>query len=226
MNRLERTSIDAALHLLDRQVIAADQKLLCNVDDLEITDQGDGRLAVTGILVGGAALFPRLSNRLGGWLATTWHRLGAEQAHRNTPLYLPLGLITELGSAVTLRVQGDGLLDRQPPPAAGATHRRLSQLLGMPVVSEDGTDLGRVLDVRLTPEGEDYAVRQLVVGRGRPGSLLGYDRGEVHGPYLLAWVVRRLHRHTGEVPMTRVSSVDWREERVRVRGALDTLSRS
>jgi sporulation protein YlmC with PRC-barrel domain len=226
MNRLDRDSIDAALHLLDRQVVDADGLMVCNVDDLELTDSGGGRLAVTGLLAGGAALFPRLSQTLGSWLATTWHRLGAEHAHRNTPKRIALGLVAELGSAITLRVAREGLLDRQPDPAGGSTHRRLSELLGMSVHSASGEDLGNVLDVRLAPYGEEYQVHQLVVGRGRPGSLLGYDRGEVEGPWLLAWAVRKLHRHTGEVPYDRVGSIDWRDGRVTVDGGLDPLTRS
>jgi len=225
MDRLGRDSIDAALHLLDRQVVDVDGLLICNVDDLELTEDGNG-LAVTGILTGGAALFPRLSNHLGSWLATTWNRLGAEEAHRDTPKRIALGLIAGLGAAVTLRVSGDGLLDRQPPPAAGTTHRRLSHLLGMPVRTRTGESLGKVLDVRVVPEGESYRVHQLVVGRGRPGSLLGYDRGEVTGPRWLAWLVRRLHRHTGEVGFDRIVTIDWRGPRVTLDGGLDGLSRS
>lgn len=226
MNRLEHDSLDAALHLLDRQVIDADGMLVCKVDDLEITESGEGTLAVTGLLTGGAALFPRLSRHLGSWLATTWHRLGAEHAYRNTPKRIPLGLIAELGSGVTLRVQGEGLLDRQPPPPAGSTHRRLTHLLGLAVVAADGTPLGHVLDVRLEPDGESYRVHQLVVGRGRPGSLLGYDRGDVEGPRLVAVVVRRLHRDSGEVPLDRVRTIGWRDGRVTVEGGLDPLTKS
>lgn len=98
MNHLERSSIDAALHLLDRQVVDRGGLMVCKVDDLEVSGPGDGTLAITGILTGGAALFPRLSHHLGGWLAT-WHRLGEQKAHRNTPDLLPLGLVTQLGSA-------------------------------------------------------------------------------------------------------------------------------
>ena len=226
MNKLERDTIDAALHLLDRQVIDADGRMVCNVDDLEVTDDGTGSLAVTGLLTGGAALFPRFSGLAGAWLTRTWHRLGYEYAGRDVPRWLPLGLVSGLGSAIELRVGGEGLLDRQPPPAPGNVSRRISHLLGMTVRSRDGVELGRVLDVRLAPLAESYPVRQLVVGRGRPGSLLGYDRGTVSGPWMLDRLVSWLHRHTGELPWERVARVDWSSGEVQVDGGLDPLTGS
>jgi len=226
MNHLERSSIDAALHLLDRQVVDRDGLMVCKVDDLEVSDPGDGSLAVTGILTGGAALFPRLSHHLGGWLATTWHRLGQQKGHRDTPDHLPLGLVTELGSGVRIRVSSEGLLDRQPSAGEGTVHRRVTELLGMSVRGPGGARLGNVLDLRLEPGGESWRIHEVVVGRGRPGSLLGYDRGEVHGPALLAWAVRRLHRHTGQLPWSAVSWIDWRDGTLTVDRELDELEGS
>jgi hypothetical protein len=66
--------------------------------------------------------------------------------------------------------------------------------------------------------------RSLVVGRGRPGSFLGYERGGVMGPALVRTVVRRLHRHTGELAMDLVEEIDWESSRVAARGPLAALS--
>ena len=215
LNRLESRWLDAALHLLDRQVVDSEGKLVCNVDDLEITDGGGRELAVSGLLVGPAALVPRFSGRMGGWLREMWVALGVQYAGRELPLRLGLDLVEHVGSDVRLRVPRDGLLDRQPPAAPNVVLRRMDDLLGMDVVL-DGQVLGHVLDVRLEPHRREsrLTVRSLVVGRGRPGSLLGYDRGDFNGPWLVAAAVQQLHRHTGLLELGHVQTIDWERNRV------------
>jgi hypothetical protein len=224
LNRLGAPWLDAALHLLDRQVVDVEGRMVCNVDDLEVTDAGDGQLSVTGLLVGPAALVPRLSGRLGGWLRRMWVLLGIQYAARDVPLHLGLDLVASIGSGVRLRVRRDGLLDRQPPAAPGTRHRRMGDLLGLDVVL-DGTPGGAVLDARLVPRHDagQLAVTELIVGRGRPGSLLGYDRGDFNGPWLVSTIVRMLHRHTGRLPLDAVDDVDWEAGVVRARGPLRPL---
>jgi hypothetical protein len=214
-NRLERPWLDAALHLQDRQVIDSDRMMVCNVDDLEITDGGGRELAVTGLLAGPAALVPRLSGRVGGWLREMWIRLGVQYAGRELPMRIGLDLVDHVGSDVRVRVRREGLLDRQPPAAPGVTLRRMDDLLGMSVVV-GGRNVGHVLDVRLEPRPQEsrLVLHSLIVGRGRPGSLLGYDRGDFNGPWLVARTVEWLHRHTGELAMEAVTSIDWEHDRV------------
>jgi sporulation protein YlmC with PRC-barrel domain len=209
-NRLDADWLDGALHLLDRQVLDSNGMNICNVDDLEIADGGPRGLAVTGLLVGPAALVPRFSGRLGGWLQEVWIRLGEQYADRERPLRIGLDQVVHVGSDVRLRVPRTGLLDRQPPAAADIELRRLDDLLGMKV-NLRGSPVGRVLDVRLTPRREQsrLELHSLIVGRGRPGSLLGYDRGDFNGPRLVSAAVRWLHRHTGEVLMDAVTGIDW-----------------
>ena len=209
-NRLEHAWLDAALHLLDRQVVDSEGMMVCNVDDLEVTDRGSRELSVTGLLVGPAALVPRLSGRLGGWLGRMWLALGVQYAGRELPLRLGLDVVEHVGSDVRLRVPRDGLLDQQSPAAPGVVLRRMDDLLGMDVVL-DGKVLGHVLDVRLEPRRREsrMVVRSLIVGRGRPGSLLGYDRGDVNGPWMVAAAVKQLHRHTGELGIDDVRTIDW-----------------
>lgn len=66
--------------------------------------------------------------------------------------------------------------------------------------------LGRVIDVRVR---ESRRVDGLVVGRGGPGSLLGYDRRRDQGPWLVGAVVRWRHRHTGYVGRGDILGIDW-----------------
>lgn len=225
-NRLQAPWLDAALHLMDRQVVDSDGRMVCNVDDLELTETQQGDLSITGLLVGPAALVPRLSGHLGTWLREMWVALGRQYADRDVPLYLGLDLVESIGSDVRLRVRRDGLLDRQPPAAPGVRHRRLDDLLGMKV-QLDGRAAGEVLDVRVEPrhvEGR-CPVKSLVVGRGRPGSLLGYDRGDVNGPWLVNALVRALHRHTGELVIEAVDRIDWDTSTVTAHGTLRRVGR-
>jgi sporulation protein YlmC with PRC-barrel domain len=226
-NRLEDPWLDAALNLLDRQVLDSEGQMVCNVDDLELTEDADGRLAVTGILVGPAALWPRLSGVLGNWFRETWIRFGEQYAHRDLPAYLPLDVVDLVDSAVHLKTVREGVLDRQPYAPEDEERHRLAELLGMRVRTVEGDDLGQVIDVRLEPRAmvrdPRLVVSHLVVGHGRPGSMLGYDRGDFRGPWLVRQVVIRLHRHTGMVPIAAVDRIDWEDSHLTVRGGLEPL---
>jgi sporulation protein YlmC with PRC-barrel domain len=226
-NRLEGPWLDAALHLLDRQVLDSNGEMVCNVDDLEVSEDADGTLAVTGILVGPAALWPRLSGVLGDWLRRMWLNLGVQYADRDVPMYLPLDVVDMVDSAVHLKVARDGLLDRQPHPTEGEERHRLGELLGMKVRTADGDGLGEVIDVRLEPRSMTRNPRllltALVVGHGRPGSLLGYDRGDFTGPWLVRRVVRWLHRHTGTLGVDRIERIDWEDAHLAASGPLEPL---
>ena len=94
----------------------------------------------------------------------------------------------------------EGLLLRQTdtPPAAGEVRRRLNEALHLAAYTTDGEPLGQVLDVRLVRlDGATMRLEAqgLVIGRGRPGSYLGYDRDGKQGPWLLNRLVRWIHRH-------------------------------
>jgi hypothetical protein len=208
-NRLEGDSLDAALHLLDRQVIDVDGMLVCKVDDLELSVLDDDRpAAVTRILTGPAALVPRLSNRTGHLLRERWTSLGLQYAERDVPLAVPLDVVRHLGSAVELSVSGIGLLDRQPHAPEGVRFRRMGELLGMRVRTDHPEIGGKVLDVRLRPTPDGLQIAHLVVGRGRPGALLGYDRSDMQGPWMVRVLVQRLHCHH-LVRVQDVEKVDW-----------------
>jgi hypothetical protein len=225
-------ALDAVLHLMDRQVVDRDGRMVCKVDDVELTIHADqhpaGSWEVTGLLAGPPALVPRYGGRLGRVLEENWRRLGLQERDRLKPWRIPLALVAELGSGVTLLAARDGLLERQTdsPAAPGDTRRRLNDVLQLQARSPSGEALGQILDVRLRVvrrEPLELIAEGLVVGRGRPGGYLGYDRGPERGPWLVNRLVRRLHRHSGYVPMSHVGAVDWDEQAFVVEGPLQPL---
>ncbi len=69
---------------------------------------------------------------------------------------------------------------------------RLSELFGCEVLDSEGRRVGKVHDARMVRDGPAqgafgpaYRMQGLIVGAGSWGSRLGYDRGEVKGPWAL-----------------------------------------
>jgi hypothetical protein len=120
---------DAALHLLDRQIVDPDDRPVANVDDLELSENEEGALVVTALLTGPGALGPRLGGRIGTWTVAIWRRLHFD-AHP-VPGRIDAALITDIDSAIhtaarigDLHINGleqwvrDNVIRRIP----GATH--------------------------------------------------------------------------------------------------------
>jgi sporulation protein YlmC with PRC-barrel domain len=103
----EGRTLDLNLHLLDRQVIDRDRRLVCKIDDLELEIDEIGRPYVTAILVGPRALGPRLGGRLGRWMTTIGRRL-SEGQHLQPPR-IDFAQVTDIGSAITLARRRDEL---------------------------------------------------------------------------------------------------------------------
>jgi sporulation protein YlmC with PRC-barrel domain len=97
-------------HLLDRQIVDRDGRLVGNVDDLEFTENPDGAPRVTAILVGQIPLGERIGGRVGRWMAA----LGRQLADRDyEPIRIPYNLVDTVGSEITLMVRADQL--PEPP---------------------------------------------------------------------------------------------------------------
>ena len=64
----------------------------------------------------------------------------------------------------------------------------------------------------------------LLVGRGGPGSLLGYERGDFTGPWLVREAVIWRHRHTSKLPMDGVGRIDWEDSHLTAHGPLEPLA--
>jgi len=230
-----RDGYDAALHLLDHQIVDRDGRLLANVDDLELVEDRRGRLMVTAILTGAGALGPRIGGRLGRWMVAGWARL--HTAPDPQPGRIDLRQVSDIGSAIRLshfddrrqqslerwliehvvgRIPGSGApaglprqtpFQRAEPPEVPGRHR-LGDLLGGQV-TVDGRPAGHLNDVRLERTDAGLRIAGLVIGDRHAGSLLGYDRRPDQGPWLIRSVVRRLHAHAGYVPWDDVRGIDW-----------------
>ncbi|TKK89357.1 hypothetical protein FDA94_10555 [Herbidospora galbida] len=215
--------LHAHLHLLDRQVVRADGRLLCKVDDLEI-EPGEAPY-VTAILAGPLALGPRVGGVVGRLMTGTTRLFRPEEDP--APRRVPMSLVSEIGSAVTVggdvpeaaleRWVRERLIDPLPgsggaDPGLGAPRPvrraevpdrdRLSSLVGRRVVDRDGAPVGQVADVQLTQDGpllgestQALRLSGLVVAPRHTGQLLGYERGPGgNSPALVRVVIRRLHR--------------------------------
>jgi sporulation protein YlmC with PRC-barrel domain len=100
-------TLDLRLHLLDRQVVDTDGRLVCKVDDLALESDDTGRPYVTAILVGPRALGPRLGGRLGQWVTAIGRRLSDGQSKE--PPRIDFAYVTDIGSAITLARRQDEL---------------------------------------------------------------------------------------------------------------------
>jgi hypothetical protein len=217
-NRLD-DRLDALLSLMDRQIADRDGRLVGKVDDLELTEQEDGDLNVTGILTGPAALVARLGGNHDRGLLGWWQRLSPARGDRLVPGWIDIDDVEALGSGVELSVVRDGLIRRQGDAPPGTTLRRLGHMLGMKVVGPAGDPLHcHVIDVRLEPEvaesGLHPRVTSMIVGNVRTVFLLGYDRAQVNGPLPVAKLLAWLGRHTRELAWEDVDRIDWDDQTV------------
>jgi hypothetical protein len=92
--------IELHLHLLDRQIVDPDGRLLCKVDDLDLAQDVHGRPYVAGLLIGPAALGPRLGGRLGTWWVAIATRLSDDLRPR--PYRIDISDVIDYGSAITV----------------------------------------------------------------------------------------------------------------------------
>jgi sporulation protein YlmC with PRC-barrel domain len=217
-NKLDNR-IDGALELLDRQLLDVDGRMLGKVDDVELTQTEQG-LTVTALLTGQVALLHRLGGRLGNELVAKYIQARPSETNRSRPWRIVMDDVERLDSAVHLCVRRDESLRRDIETF------RLGTVTGMEVVEPNGGRVGRVLDARFAPVPDGRLVLEsLVVGHGHPGSLLGYDRREKMGPWLVRRVIGWLHRHTGVVDVDH-AQILWNNDQVRLDSPWAEVSRS
>jgi hypothetical protein len=104
------------------------------------------------------------------------------------------------------------------PGSAATMRHRMSVLLGSRVVLPDGGGAGFVSEIRLAggPGLQSYVVEGLIVGPRVQGSMLGYDRRQVLGPWLVRAIVRLVNRDLTYVPWGSVRRIDWDDRIVEV----------
>jgi hypothetical protein len=96
-------TLDAGLHLLDRQLVDSDGRLAGKVDDLELElPEGGGPPTVTAILAGPGALSRRVGGPFGAWLEGVANRL--REGDDRKPARVSFGVVKRVGSAIELSV--------------------------------------------------------------------------------------------------------------------------
>jgi hypothetical protein len=104
--------LDAALELLDRQLIDCDDFLAGNVDDVEITlpeswpDDASDELPVVTALLSGPGI---LAERFGGSLGRGWAALHQRLHPDGSLTAIPMGQVRDIGSAVRLGLRCEQL---------------------------------------------------------------------------------------------------------------------
>jgi hypothetical protein len=102
-------TLDAGLHLLDRQLVDRDERLVGNVDDLELEMPEDGGLPVVVAIVSGPGA---LADRIGGRLGRSWaalHRRISPGGPAVDPDLVPFATVTKVGSCIHLDAHAEDL---------------------------------------------------------------------------------------------------------------------
>jgi sporulation protein YlmC with PRC-barrel domain len=98
--------LDAALQLLDRQIVDCEQQPVAKVDDVELRVPDDGGPPiVTSLLCGPAAFGPRIGGRLGTWVVSAHRRIAYERGGK--PVRIPFEVVKSIESAVELTINRD-----------------------------------------------------------------------------------------------------------------------
>ena len=99
---------------------------------------------------------------------------------------------------------------------------RVSDLLGGEVLDAHGAELGRVYDIRLVqdgplvgPFGASLRLHSLLVGITAIGARLGFERGDVRGPWPLRATFSALHGRIRPAVWDEIASIE--EDRIRLR---------
>lgn len=107
MGEVTRGPMPLVLRLLDHQLVGPQDQFIGNVDDLEVREE-EGRLVVTGLLSGPAAMALRQGGRSGRWLWAVWRRLHPQEDPR--PAVIPLDHVRSVDSAVHVSEQAAEVL--------------------------------------------------------------------------------------------------------------------
>lgn len=115
------------------------------------------------------------------------------------------------------RLAGTALGEALPPRPEGLhpDGRMITELLGATAQTPEGRSLGVVLDIgcEAMERSESFVgrlrVTSLLCGTRQTGARLGYAEDPDMGPWLLARLVRGLHRSDRRVPVGAIESINW-----------------
>jgi sporulation protein YlmC with PRC-barrel domain len=97
-----RPELDALYQLLDRQILDNEGRMVGKVDDVELEERDDGRLAISALLTGPGALGHRLGGAPGALAVRGWSRLSGAPA--NEANRIDFSAITAIETAIKLGV--------------------------------------------------------------------------------------------------------------------------
>jgi sporulation protein YlmC with PRC-barrel domain len=108
-------TLDAALSLLDRQIVDVDGELAGKIDDLDIEwpESGTGRPIVVGFRSGPAALGPRLG-RIGRWAASLRTRFHMDRADPGSLGRVSFGVITKIDNHIEISIRRADMDESMP----------------------------------------------------------------------------------------------------------------
>jgi hypothetical protein len=130
--------LDAAIGLLDRQLVDRDGRLVGKVDDVELARRDDGRLVVTALLTGPGALGERLPGVLGRATLAVWRRLHPDADP--VPARIEISAVREIGSVVQLGRSSSDVPNQRLE--AWARRQIVAKLPGSDHDSDGEADLG------------------------------------------------------------------------------------
>jgi hypothetical protein len=83
---------------------------------------------------------------------------------------------------------------------------RASNLIGQPARTPDGKVFGRIADVLARPEPDGtYTVHTVLVSNRRQLRLFGYERPEITGPRIIAFLAKKLQGPLREIPLNDIT---------------------
>lgn len=139
---------------------------------------------------------------------------------RGEPGVVGFAEVSEIGSEVKLREsrEGSSTTARTTTPGSVTAWASCSPCVSTCRGRRASGHTPAVLDARIgpRPSGGGSPVVALIIGRGRPGSLMGYERSEERGPWLVAQAMRWLHRRARLVRLGADVELDWTEGVVRI----------
>lgn len=144
--------LELVLRVLDHQLVGQEDELLGNVDDIELTAEGEA-LAVTGLTPGAAGLSRRFPGRLGSWAGAIWRLLRPEADPQ--AVVIPIARIADVGSAIRIDRAAAHEVEASLALEHWLREHVIARIPGATTGGEDREAVGRTgLDVTAPADGD------------------------------------------------------------------------